>query len=302
MQLIIEILFPLIFLVILGYILKKTIADDSWTAVLNKLAIYLLFPALIFSGMIKVKLETIDDFSFIYGNFILLVVIIGTLYFGAKALGLKKSMVNTYVISVFFGNVGYLGFPILSSIIPNTEGLISIHVALYNMMLFTFGIGVLEFSVHKKLSSKILVDTLKNPLLLVVFLAIILLATDTKLPFVISKTVDLLAGGTTPIILISLGIFLARELPKVSYQHVIGIVGLKLIVIPMVFLLYFYFAGQTEVLSISVLEAGMPMAIMPFVLADLYPMEKEIIAIGIVISCLLSIFTLPLLMVLVGLV
>jgi len=302
MQLIIETLLPLMLLVVLGYILKKTIADDTWTAVLNKLAIYLLFPALIFSGMIKVKLETIDDFSFIYGNFIFLVVIIGTLYFGAKALGLKKSMVNTYVISVFFGNVGYLGFPILSSLIPGAEGLVSMHVALYTLILFTFGIGVLEFSVHKKIDSKILVDALKNPLLLAVLFSIIILATDTTLPFVVSKTVDLLAGGATPIILISLGIFLAHELPKVEYKHVLGLVGLKLFVMPSIFLLYFFLAGQTEVLAISVLEAGMPMAITPFILAELYPMEKEVIAIGIVISCLLSVLTLPLLMVLVGLV
>lgn len=302
MQLIIQTLLPLIFLVGLGSILKKTIADDTWIAVLNKLSIYILFPALIFSGMIKVELDTIDDFSFIYGNFILLVLIIATLYFGLKSIGFKKNIVNTYVISVFFGNVGYLGFPILSSLIPNSEGLVSIHVALYTLILFTFGIGVLEFSIHQKIGSKILVDAFKNPLLLAVIFAIILLATNIKLPFVISKTIDLLAGGATPIILISLGIFLARELPKVNYQHVIGLVGLKLIIVPAIFLLYFYLAGETKVLAISVLEAGMPMAITPFILAELYPMEKEIIAIGIVVSCLLSILTLPLLIVLVGVV
>ena len=302
MQLIIQTLAPLMFLVLLGFILKKTIADDSWTAVLNKLAIYLLFPALIFSGMTKIKLERIDDFSFIYGNFILLVLIIATLYFGLKYMGYTKSIVNTYVISVFFGNVGYLGVPILSSLIPDAEGIISIHVALYNIMLFTFGIGILEFSVHKKLRFEILLDALKNPLLLAVFFAIVLLATDTQLPFVISKTVDLLAGGATPIILISLGIFLTRELPKVQYQHIVGLVGLKLFIVPLLFLLYFYLAGESKVLAISVLEAGMPMAIMPFILAELYPMERKIIAIGIVVSCILSIFTLPLLMVLVGLV
>jgi hypothetical protein len=217
-------------------------------------------------------------------------------------MGFRKSIVNTYVISVFFGNVGYLGFPILSSLISGSEGLVSMHVALYTLILFTFGIGVLEFSVHKKLSSKILVDALKNPLLLAVLFSVVLLATETTLPFVVSKTVDLLAGGATPIILISLGIFLARELPKVEYKHVVGLVGLKLFVVPTIFLLYFYMAGQTEVLAISVLEAGMPMAITPFILAELYPMEREIIAIGIVVSCILSIFTLPLLMVLVGLV
>ena len=231
-----------------------------------------------------------------------LVAIIFTLYFGLKYLGFKKSIVNTYVISVFFGNVGYLGVPIVSSIVPDGQGLVSMHVALYTLILFTFGIGVLEFSVHKKLSSKILVDALKNPLLLAVVIAIILLATNTKLPFVVLKTIDLLAGGATPIILLSLGLFLARELPKVEYKHVVGLVGLKLFVVPMIFLLYFYLAGKSEALAISVLEAGMPMAITPFILAELYPMEREIIAIGIVVSCILSIFTLPLLMVFVGLV
>lgn len=302
MQLIIQTLLPLMLLIALGSVLKKTIADESWTDVLNKLAIYLLFPALIFSGMIKVKLETIDDFSFIYGNFIILVLVIFTLYTVLKHFGFSRSIINTYVISVFFGNVGYLGFPILTSLIPNSHGLVSMHVALYTLILFTFGIGVLEFSVHKKVSLRIATDALKNPLLLAVLFSVILLGTDTKLPFVVLKTIDLLAGGATPIILISLGIFLARELPKVSYGHVLGLIGLKLFVMPSIFLVYFYLAGETEVLAISVLEAGMPMAITPFILAQLYPMEREIIAIAIVISCLLSVVTLPLIMVLVGLV
>jgi len=296
MQIIIETLLPLMFLVVLGFILKRTIANESWTEVLNKLAIYLLFPALIFSGMIKVELNEIDDFSFLYGNFILLVLIIALLYYGLKFLGFKKSIVNTYVISVFFGNVGYLGFPIISSLIAGSEGVVSMHVALYTLILFTFGIGVLEFSIHQKLSSKIFFDTLKNPLLVAVLFSIFLLLTEIKLPFVVLKTVDLLAGGATPIILISLGIFLAQDLPKVSYPHVVGLVSLKLIVVPAIFWLYFFFAGQTQVLAISVLEAGMPMAITPFILAQLYPMEREIIAISIVISCILSLVTLPLLM------
>jgi predicted permease len=68
----------------------QTIANDAWTDVLNKLAIYLLFPALIFSGMIKIELETIDDFSFIYGNFIILVLVIFLIYSISKYLDFKS--------------------------------------------------------------------------------------------------------------------------------------------------------------------------------------------------------------------
>ncbi len=302
MQLIIQTMLPLIFLVILGSILKKSIADNSWTDVLNKLAIYLLFPALIFSGMMKIKLESINDFSFIYENFLILISIILILYFGLKILGFKESIVNTYIISVFFGNVGYLGFPIISTLIIGSEGLVSIHVAIYTLILFTLGISILEFSAYKKLNSNIFINALKNPLLLAVIFSVILLISNIKLPYIISKTIDLLAGGATPIILISLGIFLARELPKVEYKHVIWLVILKLFLMPSIFLICFYIAGQTEALTISVLEAGMPMAITPFILAEIYPMEKEIIAISIVISSILSVVTLPLLIISIGVV
>jgi len=123
------------------------------------------------------------------------------------------------------------------------------------------------------------------------------------LPFVVTKTVDLLAGGAMPIILISLGIFLARKLPKnIDFRHVAGLISLKLLVMPLLFFIYFAFAGKGEILAISVLEAGMPLAITPFILAELYPMEKELIALSIVISCFLSLVTLPLFMVLVGVV
>jgi len=302
MQLIIQTLLPLMLLIALGAVLKRTIADDTWTVVLNKLSVYLLFPALIFSGMVNVKLESIDDFSFIYGNFTVLVLVIFILYGVTKYFGLTKSMTNTYVISVFFGNVGYLGFPILSSLMPGFEGIVSMHVALYTLILFTFGIGVLEYSVHQQLDIKILKDTVKNPLLLAVLFAIIILAFDIKLPFVVTKTVNLLAGGATPIILISLGIFLARELPKVEYRHAFGLISLKLVFMPSIFFVYFLLSGKTDILAISVLEAGMPMAITPFILGELYPMERELIALSIVISCVVSVVTLPIIMVLVGVV
>ena len=301
MQLIIQTLLPLMLLILLGYLLKKSIADDTWIEVLNKLAIYLLFPALIFSGMIRVKIDDIDNFSFIYVNFIILISVIFLLDFGLKRLGLSKSLVNTYVIAVFFGNIGYLGFPILSSLMPGYEGFVSIHVAIYTLILFTFGIGILEHSVHKKVEAKLLMNIVKNPLIIAVFLSIFLLFFKIELPIEIVKTVNLLAGGATPIILISLGIFLAREFPKSrNYKHIIGLITLKLIVMPFIFYVYFKLSGGGNILAISVLEAGMPIAITPYILAELYPMNKELIAISIVISCILSIITLPAIMLLVG--
>lgn len=303
MESIVQTLLPLILLIGIGSLLQLTIATEAWVEVLNKLAIYLLFPALIFSGMMKVELEQIDDFLFLYGNALLLVMIIVVLKFGLTKLGLAQKLVNTYVIAVFFGNVGYLGFPIITSLLEGSQGVVSMHVALYTLILFTLGIGILEFDTHQKIDKKIFIDTLKNPLLLAVIASVILLATDIRLPFVVQKTIDLLAGGATPIILISLGIFLIRPLPKgLNYKHLITLITLKLLIMPSIFYLYFYLGNQSSTLAISVLEAVMPVAITPFILAQLYPMERELIALAVVISSILSIITLSIWMVLVGVV
>jgi len=161
----------------------------------------------------------------------------------------------------------------------------------------------LEFDAHQKVDKKILIDALKNPLLLAVLASVILLATDTKLPFVLQKTIDMLAGGATPIILISLGIFLVRPFPKrLSYKHFITLIALKLLIMPSLFWLYFIWGNQSSVLAISVLESAMPIAITPFILAQLYSMERELIAFAVVISSVLSIITLSVWMVLVGVV
>jgi len=218
-------------------------------------------------------------------------------------MGVHKKIINTYIISAIFGNIGYLGFPIISSIIEGTEGLISIHIAIYNLVLFTLGIIILEFSIHKKINLKILKDIFKNPLLIAVILSLFTLLININIPIFFLKTIDMLANGATPIILISLGIFFSYNFPRnINFKHVFILIFLKLLVLPSFFLIYFYMYGKTEILAISVLEAGMPIAITPYILASLYPMEKEIIALSILISSILSIFTLSLLTIITGII
>lgn len=103
--------------------------------------------------------------------------------------------------------------------------------------------------------------------------------------------------------MISLGIFLVRPFPKqLPIRHLVILIGLKLMVIPLLFWGYFHYFSSNAMMPISVLEAGMPIAITPFILAELYPMERELIAFGVVISSVLSMLTLSGLMILVGVV
>lgn len=298
----IQTLLPLAILIFLGSILKLTIANNSWSYVLNKLVLALLLPALILDSVMKIQLTEVYDFSFIYVNIIILTTVVSFIYILLKVLNFSTSLINTYVITVFFGNIGYLGFPIITSILPSSEGVVSIHIAIYTLILFSLGLGILEYSIHQKLNVKVFKKVFKNPLLLATISAILLLSFNIKLPPFIDQTINILSISAIPIMLISLGIFLTQKIPKiVDYTHVAILVTLKLIFMPTLFYLYFIYE-YNSILIISILEAAMPIAITPFILSETYPMEKEIIIVSIILSSILSIITLPLLMIVLDLV
>ncbi len=301
MELIVDSLAPLMLLIAVGYLLEKlNISNSEWVDVLNKIAIYILFPSLIFSGITNIKLDAISSFSFVYINSLVLISIIFVTLLITKILKFSRELSNTYIISIFYGNIGYLGFPILHSLMPGYEGVVSIHIAIYTFLLFTLGIAILEISMNRKLNFSILIEALKNPLILSVLLSTAILATGSKLPHIITSSINLLAGGATPIILISLGIFLARNLPKIDYTHTIALVVIKLIIMPLLFYSLYLALEKPNILGVSVLEAGMPIAITPYILAQIYPLKGELIAVSIVASCMFALLTLPTLMVLIG--
>ena len=290
---------PLVVIVLVGVFLKIKVAKESWSGVLNGVALYLLFPALILKGITQVEVTTFNDFKFITINFILLLSIIFSLIVLGRFLKLKQEVANSYVIAVFFGNIGYLGFPIISSLYSGAEPIISIHIAIYTLLLFSVVVAYLEYSKRGVLSKKVFLDGLKNPLLISVIISLILVIFNIKLPYFLEKSIYTLADGATPTVLIALGIFLAQKLPKIDLKHLAGITILKLIVVPILFLLVLQFY-HTKAFEISVLEAAMPVAITPFVLADIYNLDKNLIAASIVVSSILSLFTLPLFILAVG--
>jgi len=285
-------LMPLVVVVLIGVFLKLKVANDSWVGTLNAVALYVLFPALVLRGITQVKVDTFNDLGFIFINLLLLLLIISLLIFGGKALKIKKEIANSYVITVFFGNIGYLGFPIITSLYSGVEAIISIHIAIYTMLLFSVVVIYLEYTKSGKIEKQIFIEGLKNPLLLSVIVSIVIVSFNIILPHFLVKSIEILANGATPTVLIALGIFLAKQLPKISYKHLIGITILKLLIVPLIFLaiLQFY---HTKAFEVSVLEAAMPVAITPFVLADIYPLDKNLIAGAIVVSSILSLITLP---------
>jgi predicted permease len=137
---------PLYVLIAIGVVLRLIVASDAWIEVFNKFGVYVGFPAIVFSSLVKIPAGAIIETSVIACNVLFLLVAVALTYGVGRCLRLTTALRNTYVIGVFYGNVAYLGYPFVTTVIPGSEASVSIHIAIYVAFLFTVGIFVLELS------------------------------------------------------------------------------------------------------------------------------------------------------------
>jgi predicted permease len=280
----------------LGAAIRPFIDKHKWIEVLNKYGLFIGFPAIIVTSLTKVKDYSVFDFNIVFANLLILIISIAFILIVTRFTKLSRDIKNTYVICTFFGNVAYLGFPFISGLFPGSSGFISIIVAVYIFIVFTIGVLILDLS-KKENSVKIIPiinNLFKNPLLISVLAGVALVILKITIPPVLRNPLEMIASSASPVVLLSLGIFISRkiELNK-SFLHGTIISTYKLIVLPLIFVLAFkLFNFSGSAVSISVIEAAMPLAITPFALAEVYPLDKEIVAMTVIISTIFSLFTL----------
>ncbi|OGY93231.1 MAG: hypothetical protein A2406_03405 [Candidatus Komeilibacteria bacterium RIFOXYC1_FULL_37_11] len=284
--------------------------DNQWSQILNSFALNIGLPALIFSSLAKVSLTGKGDIILANSLFLLLCFLI--IYILGKTTKIKTKTIKTLFICLAFGNIAYLGPPILmqiygQKIMPEVSLIIGIHL----FWIFTVGLGFLDYQLkqrqswigklfHKKAPSEIIthigIDLLKNPLLVSIFLGLLIAFSGIKLPFFLSSAIDMLAASVTPVVLVVIGLFIGQsKLGQIKdWWPAIIFTGITLLIIPGAF--YYgvkIFSSDLDKYMPSLIEFAMPLAITPFALADKFDLDKKFISKAIVLSTILSIITIP---------
>lgn len=297
---IINIISPLFIIIFMGAILRKfNYIQDYWVKSLNEFALKIGLPALIFFTLTKTTFSFQEEKGLFIVNSILILVIFGLTILINKILKLKQQTFFTLFICLVFGNVAYLGIPVISQVLGDkTFPKITLIIAVYFFWIFTLGIGYLDFQTKSSnLSIKNLIFNLfKKPLIIAIILGLIFSFLKIEIPIILLKPIKMLSDSVTPIILLVIGIFIGSSslgkwsdwLPVFIFSFVI------LMIIPASF--YFslkLFGFLPKDFSVSIIESAMPLAITPFALADEYNLDKKFIANSIVLSTILSVVTLP---------
>ena len=138
---------PLFIIILIGIIFGKwnTKFNETTVSELNKYAYYIGYPCLMINSLISIdKILPKEVEAALLNIGILLFLMILLLIIGKKILK-NQRLVNTYFICCVFGNIAYLGFPLVCSLDASYNTGASLHITGYLIVIFTFGIGRLEY-------------------------------------------------------------------------------------------------------------------------------------------------------------
>lgn len=271
-------------------------------------------PALIFSGISKIEVTSnlLASSIFAIGAIILTMLFMTLLGFlTARLLKLPGPSASVHIAHTMFGNIVYLGFPLINSLFPGGEALyyaILFHLV-SSFIMWTFGIYLLGRNNHQNNPGG--VKNLLNLNTIAFFTGFLLLLLKIHIPGFIAKPLSGLGNTTIYLSMLYIGAMLyAIDWKKALVVRSIYVLSFnKLILIPVVslgilMLLAYLFSFEPEyrLFGVIVLESGMPAMANIVVLARIYKADDELATQNVFLSTLLSLVTLPFIFFIVNLV
>ncbi len=293
MSSIINTILPVFLLILLGWLcVKIKIFKREQSATLNNYAYYIALPVLIFQSLSKLEFNKIVGSQFVSVNLLAVLLITVLVYGFGLLLKINKKSLAIFTVACFLGNVAFIGIP-FNLLLFGQEGtvLASLNAAIVTFMALTLGLYLIERQNWLSIAR-----IFTKPIVLAVIIGLFFSFFGLTLPRAIDSTLDLIAASTSAVALFAVGIFIYGSSLKKRLGASLVLTFGSLAVMPAIAWLASLFFRLTPIeLAVTILQAGMPLATMNFILAHQFHLEEETIANSILISTILSIVTLPVL-------
>ena len=288
----------LLAIVIVGYVAGKLkYMGGDFDRRLSNIIIDITCPALILSSTMGGKLPDRSLILPLLGisllTYVLLAIAAWTL---PRWLTKKSEDRGTVGFALMFGNVGFIGYPIVGAIFGHEAVFYAAILNVVNTLsVFTAGVMLVNGERQRMaFQSKILVST---PMISA-YLAILIVALGIdNIPSVISQPITMIGGITVPGALLIIG----SSMSRLSWRMMLGsgvvyvTTALRLLILPLLLYVIFRAMGfDSLVVNINTLVIAMPVATYGTILCLRYGRDTALITEITFISTLLSVLTIPL--------
>ena len=204
-----------------------------------------------------------------------------------RLMGLDR---RTYLAPVIFGNTGNLGLPLALFAFGETG--LSYAVVVFAIMAiwnFTFGVWLVAGGGNL---SKVIAE----PMVAATVLGALFLWQGWQTPVFLTNTLELIGQMAIPLMLLTLGVAVARLTPKgVGRAVLLSLLKLALCV-AVAWVAGRVFELDRVAFGVLVLQVATPVAVTAYLLAEKYGAQSDAVAGLVVVSTLISVAALPLLL------
>ncbi|MGM0431134.1 MAG: AEC family transporter [Spirochaetota bacterium] len=290
---------PVFIIIAVGFLLSLTnIANDSWVAVLNRFGLYVGFPALIFVNLTDLdRGMLIQQLPIFFTTVLLLSSVMLVMLFAVKKLRIPAGIGMALLLTAYNGNVGYLGYPLITSLLPEAGATVGLIISAYSITTFSLGLFFLEYlSGTDRSLLQILKAVLTSPFVIAAFAGLLVIIFDIQIAAPIQKTLHMIEASASPVVLTGLGIFIQRKINiQAVWKPVSVIFVLKMVMLPVLFFAVQRAFSLGSFFDIAILESMMPVALTNFALCERYPIDKEVTVSSIIVTTAATPLLFPLL-------
>jgi len=253
----------------------------------SRLAMTLSVPCLIFVALMKAEIDpaALADVSLAS---LLAYLAVGLVFWGVVAI--LKLDSRTYLAPLTFGNTGNLGLPLALFAFGET-GLSYAVVVFAVMAILSFTIGIWVVA-----GAGSFARVLKEPLVGATVLGGLFLWQGWETPVFLTNTLELIGQMAIPVMLITLGVAVARlEIKSVGQAVALSVVKVALSV-ACAWAVAHWFGLEPIAAAVLIVQVATPVAVTSYLIAEKYGADAQPVAGLVVVSTLLSVITLPLIL------
>ena len=307
---ILETLFPIVAIAFLAWFAAyRKFLSESETRAFEKIAFNFFVPCMLFYGTATADLPDVLDWDLLWGYYLgifsiyLVGILIGIIFYGRNL-----AKLSAFGMGCAYPNAVVLGIPICLELLGD-EAFVPIFmvVAIHNLLIFSFGIIVAELQKEEGKAigahvGDVAKGLLKNPISgsLLLGAAINFLGIPVYQP--VMDSMELLGRAGVPAAVLALGAGLNRYSIRGEVSRATLVTGIKLFIQPAVvwFFTGVVFEMDTLLVQTAVLLSCMPVGISAYVFTIRYRCLEDLVATSIVLSCVISVFSITLFAFLLG--
>lgn len=290
----------LFIIMMIGFIAyKKNIITDETSKKLSAIVVNISNPALILSSVTGnatvTGAELVETMFVAIGMYVFLIAVAALVPVIIKATARDR---GTYRVMTIFGNVGFMGFPIISSLYGGGALLYaSLFLLPYNILIYTYGVWEMcKSSGVVKKSGRESIKQIFNIGVIFCIIAVVVYALGIKFPAWVNTTVSMMSSTTAPLSMMVIGASFATMNFKKVFLNVRTWVfsALRLLVIPVLgTFLVSLVTDNPSIIGVTMVMLGVPVGSMTAMLAQEYGGDYALSSETVAMTTLLSVVTFP---------